>query len=76
VGGDLVGAGHLMPWRIKREVYLILLGVFALTLATIVLVLNRDIQSDLLAVLGIAGGIAIVIVSLPVNGNGNHKEDK
>jgi hypothetical protein len=53
----------------KREIYLILCGVVAFVLAIVVLVLNRDTPSDLLAVLGIVGAIAIIIVSLP-GGNG------
>jgi hypothetical protein len=57
---------------VKREVVLILLGVIALVLSLIVLIRNRDIDTDLLAVLGIVGGLAIVVVSLPTrNGNGN-----
>jgi hypothetical protein len=51
---------------------MILLGVAALVLAIIVLVLNRDVSSDLLAVLGLVGGVAIVIVALPANGNNRH----
>jgi hypothetical protein len=51
---------------------MILLGVAALVLAIVVLVINRDLSSDLLAVLGIVGGIAIVIVALPTNGNNKH----
>jgi hypothetical protein len=58
-----------MPWRVKREVALIVLGVAALVIAIVVLVINRDTSTDLLAVLGLVGGAAIVVVSLP-NGNG------
>jgi hypothetical protein len=59
-----------MPWRIKREVALILLGVVALVLSIIVLVLNQSVSTDLLASLGLIGGAAMVIVSLPANGDG------
>jgi hypothetical protein len=58
-----------MPWRVKREVALILLGVVALVIAIIVLVINQSVSTDLLASLGLIGGAAMVIVSLP-NGNG------
>jgi hypothetical protein len=54
---------------VKRQVALILCGVAALALAVIVLVLNRDTSGDLLAVLGIIGAVAIIVVSLPP-GNG------
>jgi len=63
-----------MPWRVKREVYLILLGVVSLVLAIIVLVLNQDTSTDMLAALGLVGGLAMVIVSLP-GGNGNGHQD-
>jgi hypothetical protein len=52
----------------RRAFALILLGVAALTLALIVLITNRDISTDLLAAIGILGGLAIVVVSLPANG--------
>ena len=55
--------------ELKRQVILILLGVVTLVLALIVLIRNRDLDVDLLAALGIVGGIAIVVVSLP-RGNG------
>jgi hypothetical protein len=57
-----------MPWRVKREVALILLGVVALVIAIIVLVINQSVSTDLLASLGLIGGAAMVIVSLPTNG--------
>jgi hypothetical protein len=59
-----------MPWRIKRIWVELILGVIALTIAIVVLVLNRDTSTDLLAALGIVGGVAIVINALPTNGNG------
>jgi hypothetical protein len=59
-----------MPWRVKREVVLILLAVIALVLAIIVFVISQSLSTDLLAALGLVGGAAIVIVSLP-NGNGS-----
>jgi hypothetical protein len=62
-----------VPWRVKRIWIEILLGVAALTLAIVVLVLNRDTSTDLLAVLGLVGGVAIVVNALPANG-GSDKE--
>ena len=54
-----------MNWQTKRKVYLAICAVVAMALALVVLILNRDLESDLLAALGIVGGIAILIVSLP-----------
>ena len=50
---------------VKRQVYLILLGVGALTLGAIVLATAHDWQEHLLAALGVLGGLAIIVVSLP-----------
>jgi hypothetical protein len=57
----------------KRDALLILLGVAVLTLSLIVLIRNRDLDTDLLAVIGLVGGIAVVIVSLPTTSNGDRK---
>ena len=59
-----------MPWKVKREAALILLAVVALVLAIIVIVISQSLSTDLLAALGLVGGAAIVVVSLP-NGNGS-----
>ena len=49
----------------RRQAVLILLAVAALVLALVVLVRNRSLDVDLLAALGIVGGLAIVVVALP-----------
>lgn len=49
----------------RRQACLIVLGVAALVLALIVLVRNRSLDVDLLALLGLVDGLAIVVVSLP-----------
>ena len=49
----------------RRQAVLILLAVAALVLALTVLVRNRSLDVDLLAALGIVGGLAIVVVALP-----------
>jgi predicted neutral ceramidase superfamily lipid hydrolase len=53
----------------RRQAYLIVLSVVALTLAIIVLALHQNASTDLLAALGIVTGISIAIVSLPNNGD-------
>jgi peptidoglycan/LPS O-acetylase OafA/YrhL len=60
-----------MPWRFKRRIYLAVLGAVALALAVIVLIQNQSLSTELLASLGVVGAAAILIVSLPTNGNGN-----
>jgi hypothetical protein len=58
-----------MPWRLKQEVILILLSCLILALTIIVFVLNQNTSSDLLAVIGLLGGLAIIINTLPTNGH-------
>ena len=59
-----------MPWRTKRIVYLMVLAVALLVLAVIVWILNQDTSADLLAAAAVVGGLAVLVVSLPDNGNG------
>jgi hypothetical protein len=62
-----------MPWRLKREIFLILMGCAVLVIGVIVLILNRDASTDLLAGVAILGGVAIIINTLPLGANGtNH----
>jgi hypothetical protein len=52
----------------RRTAILIVLGVVILVLAGTVLARNRSLDDELLATIGIVGGLAVVVVSLPVNG--------
>lgn len=63
-----------MPWRIKRQAILILLGAIVVALAIVVFVINRDASSDVLAVIGLIGGIAIIVNTLPTNGEAKSKD--
>jgi hypothetical protein len=52
--------------RARWQVGMILLGVAALVIGIVVLIRNtRSIDTELLAVLGIVGGLAIVLNALP-----------
>jgi peptidoglycan/LPS O-acetylase OafA/YrhL len=62
-----------MPWRIKRRLILAACGFFAFGIALAVWVRNDLLDTDLLAVVGILGGIAIIVTNLPENGNGKEK---
>ena len=61
--------------RARKIFALVVLGSLMLAIAVVVFVLNRDAQSDLLAVGLLLGGCAAVIVNLPTNGN-NGKNGK
>jgi hypothetical protein len=56
----------------RRLAILILLGVAMLVLALIVYIRNRGTDNDLLATIGILGGLAVVVVTLPTS---NHHDD-
>jgi len=45
--------------------YLVVCGAVALALALVVLVRNRELDTDLLAALGLVGAVAIIVVALP-----------
>lgn len=56
--------------RARQLAVLILIGVAVLVLSIIVQASARDFQERLLAAVGILGGLAIVVVSLPVDKGG------
>jgi hypothetical protein len=62
---------------IKGRIYLILIAVAMLVAAGIVLVLNRDLPTELLGSIAFLGGVAVLInVILDLTGNGaNHRKD-
>ena len=70
VGQQMADPSPGLMSRARRNLYLILIGVAVLVIAIIVLIRNRSLDVDLLAALGLLGGLAIVVVALPGNGNG------
>ena len=54
--------------RARRTLVLIVLGALVLALAVIVLVRNRSPDDELLAVIGIAGALAMIVTAVPENG--------
>jgi hypothetical protein len=60
--------------RARRVAYLILLGVGTLTLSLIVLTQNQSISTELLGTVGLLGGLAIILVTLPTNGKDHGSE--
>jgi hypothetical protein len=59
----------LMPWRIRRLIYFVILGCAAITLSMIVAVRDTNLDTELLSFLGLAGGLAIILNALPANGH-------
>lgn len=63
-----------MPWRLKKQIWLILIGCIVLAIAIAVFILNQNVSSDLLAIVGFFGGLAIIINTLPSDENGDKKK--
>jgi hypothetical protein len=59
--------------RTRQLAIFIVLGAIMLALAIVVWILNRDTSSDILAVIGLLGAIAVVVVALPIS-NGKNGE--
>jgi hypothetical protein len=56
-----------------RLAYLIVLAVAVLVMSVVVIVRDRSLDDELLAVIGLCGGVAIVVTALPAgNGNNHH----
>jgi hypothetical protein len=55
----------------RKLALLILLGVAMLVLAILVYVRDHRTDDHLLATIGILGGLAVVVVTLPTNGRDN-----
>jgi hypothetical protein len=53
----------------RRLAVLVCIGVAVLTLSIIVLARTRNVDEHLLAIVGLLGGLAIVVVSLPTDSN-------
>jgi hypothetical protein len=62
-----------MPWRLKREVYMVLIGCGMLIVSLVVLILNQNASTELLGAIGAVGGIAVILNAVwPTNGQTDH----
>jgi hypothetical protein len=52
----------------RRLFALVLLGVAVLVLALLVIIRNRSVDDEMLAIIGLLGGVAIIVTSLPTGG--------
>ena len=58
-----------MPWRLKQRVGMILFGVVSLVISIVVLIHNESLSTELLGAIGVVGGLAMILISLPSNNN-------
>ena len=63
----------MMPWHIKRMLLIFACGFAALGLAIVVFVRHASLDTDLLACIGFAGGVAIILSNLPENGKDDYE---
>jgi hypothetical protein len=65
-----------MPWRVRWLAGMILLGVATLVISIIVLIRNTSkVDIELLAGIGVAGGLAMILNALPRNGDNSGRHD-
>ena len=74
-GGTAKNTRTMTALDIKRIVVLLILGAVTLAAGIIVLARNRSLDTDLLASVAIIGGLAIIIVALPLGRGGNGKPE-
>jgi hypothetical protein len=56
----------------RRIAMLLILGAITLAVGILVLARNRSLDTDLLASVAIVGGLAMILVGLPLHGNGGN----
>lgn len=62
-----------MPWKAKKQLILWGCGFFVLAIAIAIFVRHDSVDANLLAVIAILGGIAIIVNQLPDNGDNGKK---
>jgi hypothetical protein len=60
-----------MPWRFKREVFMVLIGCAMLAVSIVVLILNQNASTELLGAIGAVGGVAVILNAVLPAGNGD-----
>ena len=74
-GGTAKNTRTMTALDIKRVAVLLILGAVTLAVGIIVLARNRSLDTDLLASVSILGGLAMIIVGLPLGRGGNGKPE-
>ena len=65
-----------MPWRVRRLLILMGAGFATFALGAVVVARHHNIDTVLLGVLGMLGGVAILLTNTPSNGKENHDDDR
>ena len=65
-----------MPWRVRRLLILMGAGFATFALGAVVVARHHNLDTVLLGVLGMLGGVAILLTNTPSNGKDNHDDDR
>ena len=65
-----------MPWRVRRLLILMGAGFAAIALGAVVVARHHNLDTVLLGILGMLGGVAILLTNTPSNGKENHDDDR
>jgi len=65
-----------MPWRVRRLLILMGAGFAAIGIGAVVAIRHRNLDTVLLGILGMLGGVAILLTNTPSNGKDNHDDDR
>ena len=60
-----------MSWRLRRTLYLMVLGAFMFGLALYIYIASDGADFDILATIGVIGGLAVLLVSIPESSDGD-----
>ena len=65
-----------MPWRVRRLLILMGAGFATFALGAVVVARHHNLDTVLLGILGMLGGVAILLTNTPSNGKENHDDDR
>ena len=65
-----------MPWRVRRLLILMGAGFAAIGIGAVVAIRHRNIDTVLLGILGMLGGVAILITNVPNGGDHDNNSDR
>jgi hypothetical protein len=58
-----------VPWYIRRELYMVLIGTAMLAISCVVLAIDQNLSTELLGAIGAVGALAVILNAiLPTNG--------
>ena len=65
-----------MPWRVRRLLILMGAGFATFALGAVVVARHHNLDTVLLGILGMLGGVAILITNVPNGGDHDNNSDR